>query len=54
MLDAALVAFDEASCPGVPTWILEGERFWGKDRVEWLVEQIKQRLAASSLAGEHS
>ena len=54
MLDAALATFDEASCPGVPTWLFEGERFWGKDRVEWLVERIKQRLAASSSTDEHS
>ena len=27
-------------CPGVPTWVLKGERFWGKDRVDMLVERI--------------
>jgi 2-hydroxychromene-2-carboxylate isomerase len=40
-LDAALAAFDHDQCPGVPTWVLNGERFWGKDRVEWLVARIK-------------
>jgi 2-hydroxychromene-2-carboxylate isomerase len=41
MLEASLAAFERDRCPGVPTWILNGERFWGKDRVEWLVERIK-------------
>jgi 2-hydroxychromene-2-carboxylate isomerase len=34
---AALAAFDRLQCPGVPTFLLDGERFYGKDRVDWLV-----------------
>jgi 2-hydroxychromene-2-carboxylate isomerase len=45
-LDASLVAFERDRCPGVPTWVLNRERFWGKDRVEWLVERIKVLLPA--------
>lgn len=41
ILDSALAAFDHNQCPGVPTWVFNGERFWGKDRVEWLVARIK-------------
>ena len=44
-LDASLVAFERDRCPGVPTWVLNGERFWGKDRVEWLVERVKLLMA---------
>lgn len=54
LLDATLEAFGKDKCPGVPTWILEGERFWGKDRVEWLVERIKQILETDPSVGEHS
>jgi 2-hydroxychromene-2-carboxylate isomerase len=25
----------------VPTWVLNGERFWGKDRVELLAEALR-------------
>jgi 2-hydroxychromene-2-carboxylate isomerase len=44
MLEQALHAFDRDQCPGVPVWILDGERFWGKDRVDWLVARIRERL----------
>jgi 2-hydroxychromene-2-carboxylate isomerase len=40
-LDAACAAFDRDGCPGVPTWVLNGERFWGKDRVDWLAEKVR-------------
>jgi len=43
-LDAALAAFDRDGCPGVPTWVVEGERFWGKDRVDWLAAAVRSRL----------
>jgi len=43
-LDASLAAFERDHCPGVPTWVLNGERFWGKDRVEWLVERVKSLI----------
>jgi len=43
-VDAALAAFDRDRCPGVPTWVVEGERFWGKDRVDWLAAAVRTRL----------
>ncbi|MBI1817263.1 MAG: DsbA family protein [Deltaproteobacteria bacterium] len=49
----ALAAFDRDDCPGVPTWIVHcdgpseplGERFWGKDRVDWLAERVRSLVA---------
>lgn len=41
---AALEAFDAARCPGVPTFVFDDQRFWGKDRVEDLVEAIRAAL----------
>ncbi len=38
----SLAAFDRDQAPGVPTWILEGQRFWGKDRIEWLVREVER------------
>jgi 2-hydroxychromene-2-carboxylate isomerase len=35
---AALDEFDTHACPGVPTVIVDGERFFGKDRVDWIIE----------------
>jgi 2-hydroxychromene-2-carboxylate isomerase len=40
MLNRSLQEFEKDGCPGVPTWVLKGERFWGKDRVDMLVERI--------------
>lgn len=40
MVSRSLEGFERDQCPGVPTWILNGERFWGKDRVDMLVERI--------------
>jgi 2-hydroxychromene-2-carboxylate isomerase len=37
---AALAAFDRDEMPGVPTWTVDGKRFWGKDRIEWLVREL--------------
>lgn len=45
MLDEALADFDAAQCPGVPTFVFDGELFWGKDRVDWLVNAVRRRLA---------
>jgi 2-hydroxychromene-2-carboxylate isomerase len=42
---AALTTFDRAACPGVPTVVVAGERFFGKDRVDWAVETAKARLS---------
>jgi len=27
---------------GVPTFVYEGERFWGNDRIEWLVRRLER------------
>ncbi len=45
-IESALQAFDQEEIPGVPTWIVNGKRFWGKDRVEWLCQEVKRLLAA--------
>jgi len=37
----ALAAFDRDEIPGVPTWVVDGKRFWGKDRIDWLVREIE-------------
>ena len=47
-VDDALAAFDRDGCPGVPTWVVDGERFWGKDRVDWLAEKVRALLTASA------
>ena len=39
-------AFERDAAPGVPTWVVNGKRFWGKDRVEWLVEEVERCLAS--------
>ena len=36
MAQQALEAFLAAACPGVPTVLVGGERFFGKDRVDWV------------------
>ena len=41
---AALDAFDRLACPGVPTVVVGGERFFGKDRVDWVIDACR-RLA---------
>ncbi len=38
---AALRGFDAHACPGVPTVVVRGERFFGKDRIEWAVEACR-------------
>jgi len=42
MAREALAAFDADAVPGVPTWVVNGRRFWGKDRVDWLVREIER------------
>jgi 2-hydroxychromene-2-carboxylate isomerase len=44
--ESALQAFDQEEIPSVPTWVVNGKRFWGKDRVEWLCQEVKRLLAA--------
>jgi len=43
VLDAALADFDALQCPGIPTWVYDGELYWGKDRIDWLVESIRNQ-----------
>jgi 2-hydroxychromene-2-carboxylate isomerase len=38
----ALCDFEAYACPGVPTVIVRGERFFGKDRVDWIVEACRR------------
>src|SRR4051794_28116672 len=38
---AALAEFERLQCPGVPTVIVDGQRFFGKDRVDWAVETCR-------------
>jgi 2-hydroxychromene-2-carboxylate isomerase/ribosomal protein S18 acetylase RimI-like enzyme len=49
-LDQALRAFDRDACPGVPTWVVAGERFWGKDRVDLLAERVAVLLQLHTAA----
>ena len=35
---AALAEFERLRCPGVPTVVVNGQRYFGKDRVDWAVE----------------
>lgn len=44
MLNESMNLFEKAACPGIPTWVIEGERYWGKDRVDWLAERVKSLL----------
>jgi 2-hydroxychromene-2-carboxylate isomerase len=41
-LDESLAAFERDGCPGIPTWVVAGERYWGKDRVDWLAARVAQ------------
>jgi 2-hydroxychromene-2-carboxylate isomerase len=34
----ALEEFERLRCPGVPTVVVNGQRYFGKDRVDWLVD----------------
>jgi 2-hydroxychromene-2-carboxylate isomerase len=38
---ASLAAFDALECPGVPTFVWGGQRYWGKDRVEELLADLR-------------
>jgi hypothetical protein len=35
---AALAEFEQLRCPGAPTVVVNGRRYFGKDRVNWAVE----------------
>jgi 2-hydroxychromene-2-carboxylate isomerase len=34
----ALAEFERLQCPGVPTVVVNGQRFFGKDRVDWIAD----------------
>jgi 2-hydroxychromene-2-carboxylate isomerase len=38
---AALSEFERLGCPGVPTVVVNGQRYFGKDRVDWVVETCR-------------
>ena len=40
---AALRGFLRASCPGVPTFVVAGRRYFGKDRVDWAIDDAGTR-----------
>lgn len=42
---ASLAAFDRDELPGVPAWVVNGKRFWGKDRVDWLRREVERAAA---------
>lgn len=44
----ALAQFDRDKCPGVPTWVFRGQRFWGKDRVEFLRYVVEEARGGGS------
>lgn len=48
-LAEALADFDRLECPGTPTFVVEGERFWGKDRVDWMVDAVKRLVARQNV-----
>jgi 2-hydroxychromene-2-carboxylate isomerase len=40
----ALAEFDRLRCPGVPTVVVNGQRYFGKDRVDWVVDACRAYL----------
>jgi len=49
LLAEALAAFDRLACPGTPTFVVEGERFWGKDRVDWMADAARRAVARQNV-----
>jgi 2-hydroxychromene-2-carboxylate isomerase len=47
-LRTALTEFERQQCPGVPTVVVNGQRFFGKDRVDWVAETFRATLLRSS------
>lgn len=39
-LDACFAEADRDGVFGVPTFIVEGEPFWGEDRIEWVMQKL--------------
>jgi 2-hydroxychromene-2-carboxylate isomerase len=40
----ALDEFDRLRCPGVPTVVVDGQRYFGKDRVDWVIDACRLSL----------
>lgn len=40
---SALAEFERLQCPGVPTVVVNGQRYFGKDRVDWVAELFRAR-----------
>jgi 2-hydroxychromene-2-carboxylate isomerase len=38
---SALAEFDRLSCPGVPTVVVDDQRYFGKDRIDWVVDACR-------------
>jgi len=38
---AVLAEFERLRCPGVPTVVVNGQRYFGKDRVDWAIEACR-------------
>jgi 2-hydroxychromene-2-carboxylate isomerase len=45
---AALSEFERLECPGVPTVVVDGQRFFGKDRVDWAIEVCRALISRRS------
>ena len=39
-LDACFVEADRDRIFGVPTFVVDGEPFWGEDRIDWVVKKL--------------
>ncbi|MHB8382084.1 MAG: DsbA family protein [Candidatus Binataceae bacterium] len=39
-LDACFAEADRDGIFGVPTFVVEGEPFWGEDRIEWVIKKL--------------
>ncbi len=39
-LDACFAEADRDKVFGVPTFIVDGEPFWGEDRIEWVIRKL--------------
>ena len=39
-LDACFAEADRDKVFGVPTFIVDGEPFWGEDRIEWVISKL--------------
>lgn len=42
-LDASFAEADRDGIFGVPTFLVEGEPFWGEDRIEWVIKNLDAR-----------